>query len=71
MQTTQTPHAASNLSASRSPSTLDTLAQRSDDELDALYRAATVSTTMHTADGPLAGRMLTVRGLPKAIGGPL
>lgn len=71
MQTTQTNHAASNLSSSRSLYTLDTLAARSDDELDALYRAATVSTTMHAADGKLIGRMLNIRGLPGGIAGPL
>jgi len=47
--------------------TLDTLADRSLAELDALYRAATVSASMHAADGALVGRMLAVRGLP----GPL
>jgi len=50
---------------------LDSLAARSLDELDALYRAATVSSSMHAADGALVGRMLTVRGLPPALGGPL
>ncbi len=69
MLTTQT-------STSSSPSrtslhTLDTLAARSSDELDALYRAATVSTSMHAADGALVGRMLAVRGLPRGIAGPL
>jgi len=56
---------------SRSLHTLDTLAARSVDELDALYRAATVSSTMHAADGQLVGRMLSVRGLPKGLAGPL
>jgi hypothetical protein len=51
--------------------TLDTLAARSLDELDALYRGANVSTTMHAADGALVGRMLTVRGLPGPLAGPL
>lgn len=51
--------------------TLDTLAQRSLDELDALYRAATVPSTMRAADGPLVGRMLAVRGLPGALAAPL
>jgi len=50
---------------------LDSLAQRSLAELDALYRAATVSTTMRAADGMLVGRMLAVRGLPGPIAGPL
>ena len=51
--------------------TLDSLARRSSDELDALYRAATVSTTMRAADGPLVGRMLAVRGMPSGVGRPL
>ena len=51
--------------------TLDTLAARSVDELDAQYRAATVSSTMHAADGQLIGRMLAVRGLPGALARPL
>lgn len=50
---------------------LDTLAQRTSDELDALYRAAPVATTMHAVDGALRGRMLAVRGLPSALGAPL
>jgi hypothetical protein len=50
---------------------LDGLAQRSCDELDALYRASPPATTMRAADGALRGRMLAVRGLPAAIGGPL
>jgi hypothetical protein len=58
--------------SSRTPLfTLDALAQRSHDELDALYRAATVSTTMHAADGALVGRMLAVKGLPAAIAAPI
>jgi hypothetical protein len=61
------PHASS----SRSIHTLDTLAERSLDELDALYRAATVSTTMHAADGRLVGRMLAVRGMPGGLARPL
>jgi hypothetical protein len=51
--------------------TLDTLAARSVDELDALYRAAAVSSTLHAADGQLIGRMLAVRGLPGALARPL
>jgi len=53
------------------PHSLDALASMSLDALDALYRAATVSTTMHAADGQLVGRMLAVRGLPGAVAGPL
>jgi hypothetical protein len=51
--------------------TLDTLAARSLTELDALYRGAQVSATMHAADGALVGRMLSVRGLPGPLAGPL
>ena len=70
MLTTQTANA--NATTSRSSlHTLDTLAQRSSDELDALYRAATVSQTMHAADGALTGRMLTVRGVPGPLAKPL
>jgi hypothetical protein len=50
---------------------LDSLADRSHAELDALYRSARVSTSMHAADGALIGRMLTVKGLPRTIGAPL
>ena len=46
---------------------LDSLAARSLGELEALYRTATVSSSMHAADGALIGRMLAVRGVP----GPL
>lgn len=69
MLTTQT--RSTTTSSSRPQYTLDLLAARSHDELDALYRAATVSTTMHAADGKLIGRMLTIRGLPGAIAKPL
>lgn len=69
MQTTSTTRTA----AASSPVhfTLDLLAARTHDELDALYRAGTVSTTMHAADGKLVGRMLAVRGLPEALAKPL
>lgn len=50
---------------------LDTLARKTSAELDALYRAATVSTTMRAADGPLVGRMLAVRGMPGPFAKPL
>ena len=50
---------------------LDSLAARSSDELDALYRIATNARSMHAADGALRGRMLAVRGLPSAASGPL
>ncbi len=66
MQTTQT-RTSSSTHGSRPNLTLDTLASLEHDELDALYRNATVSTTMHAADGKLIGRMLAVRGLPRGI----
>ncbi|MBA3461070.1 MAG: hypothetical protein H0T46_13985 [Deltaproteobacteria bacterium] len=72
MLSTQTPATTTSTSAARgSTLTLDSLAARSMNELDALYRAATVSSSMHAADGALIGRMLTVRGLPGAVAGPL
>jgi hypothetical protein len=46
---------------------LDGLARRTHSELDALYRAAAVSTTMRVADGALVGRMLAVRGMPSLL----
>jgi hypothetical protein len=46
---------------------LDSLAARSLEELDALYRAAAAPTTIRAADGELVGRMLAVRGVPPAI----
>jgi hypothetical protein len=49
------------------PDSLDALARCTIDELTAIYKTATVSTSMHAADGALKGRMLTVRSLP----GPL
>lgn len=51
--------------------TLDTLADLTAPELEALYRAATVSTTIRAADGPLTGRMLAVRGIPEPLALPL
>ena len=72
MLSTQTPSPVSSSSAARGTNhTLDSLAASSPSELDALYRAATVSSSMHAADGALVGRMLTVRGLPGAVAGPL
>jgi hypothetical protein len=50
---------------------LDSLARKTPAELDALYRAATVSKTMHAADGALVGRMLAVRGIPGPLAEPL
>ena len=51
--------------------TLDSLAACTSDELDALYRHSTVSTTMHAADGALVGRMLVVRGIAGPLATPL
>jgi hypothetical protein len=51
--------------------TLDSLAACSLDELEALYRNASVSSTMRAADGALRGRMLAVRGVPPMFAGPL
>jgi hypothetical protein len=51
--------------------TLDTLASRSLEELEAMYRNAQVSATMQAADGALVGRMLTVRRLPGVLAKPL
>ncbi len=67
MLATQTP-------TSRSPRPLlglDDLALKTSDELDALYRAAKVSTSMHAADGALVGRMLAVRGIAGSVATPL
>ncbi|HEY5934625.1 MAG TPA: hypothetical protein VIU61_08320 [Kofleriaceae bacterium] len=50
---------------------LDSLAARSLDDLDAIYRSASVSSSMHAADGQLIGRMLAVRNLPGALAAPL
>jgi hypothetical protein len=50
---------------------LDSLATLSVGELAALYRRATVSTSMRAADGALPGRMLAVRGLPAPLAVPL
>ncbi len=57
---------------SRAPvHSLDSFAGQSLVELEAVYRAATVSTSMHAADGQLVGRMLAVRGLPAMLASPL
>jgi hypothetical protein len=70
--TIHAPSQTSPSSSSRAPlHTLDTLADRSLTELDALYRAAAVSTSMRAADGALVGRMLAVRGLPGPIAGSI
>lgn len=67
MQTTATASA----SAPSSLHSLDGLAARSLDELEALYRAARAPSSMVAVDGPLVGRMLAVRGLPGVVAGPL
>jgi hypothetical protein len=69
--TATTTNGATPLHASRTQHSLASLAARSLSELDALYRSATVSTSMHAADGALRGRMLTIRGLPGPIAAPL
>ena len=46
---------------------LDSLAQLSFADLEALYRKATAPTTMRVVDGALRGRMLAVRGLPGTL----
>lgn len=56
-------------SATRPSLTLDSLAGMSLGELDALYRAASVSSTLRAADGALVGRMLAVRGVPAPLAG--
>ena len=71
MQTQTTVSKPTSSVTTRSLLSLDALAARSLHELDALYRAATVSSTMHAADGALIGRMLAVRGLPKPLRSPL
>ncbi len=73
MLSTQTPTTAIPMSTSSRASihSLDSLAARSTGELDALYRAATVSSSMHAADGALIGRMLAVKSLPGVIASPL
>jgi hypothetical protein len=45
--------------------TLDTLAAMSFTELEALYRTATVSSSIRNADGALRGRMLAIKGLER------
>jgi hypothetical protein len=51
--------------------TLDALAERTADELDAIYRAARAPASMRVADGALRGRMLAVRGVPAVLAAPL
>jgi hypothetical protein len=71
MITTQSPSTSSAFTSRASSESLDTLAARSLTELEALYRAATVSSTMRAADGPLIGRMLAVRRMPGGVAGAL
>lgn len=51
------------------PPTLDDLAQRTSDELHAIYLAAGVPASLVALDGPLVGRMLAVRGLDRGLAG--
>lgn len=51
--------------------TLDSFAACTSDELESVYRGASVSSTMRAADGALIGRMLTVRGVPGPLATPL
>jgi len=69
MQTTTAPRSA----AVSRPAlhTLDSLAALSSEALDGIYRTATVSRSMHAADGALVGRMLAVKSLPAALAAPL
>jgi hypothetical protein len=61
-----------NTAAARAPlHTLDSLAACSSDELDALYRHSSVSSSMHATDGALVGRMLVARGIPGPLAKPL
>lgn len=70
------PTSATSITATADPArapihSLDGLAARSLEELEALYRAAAAPPSMRAADGPLTGRMLAVRGLPPALAVPL
>lgn len=49
------------------PPSLDDLAQRTSDELHAIYLAAGVPASLAALDGPLVGRMLAVRGLGSGL----
>ncbi|CAN5882475.1 hypothetical protein BH11MYX3_BH11MYX3_33950 [soil metagenome] len=71
MLSTQSPTTATSTTSRAPIHSLDALAARSTSELDALYRAATVSSSMHAADGALIGRMLDVKSLPAMIASPL
>jgi hypothetical protein len=58
-------------SAPRARHSLDTLAQLSLAELDALYRAGHCPSEMRAADGALSGRMLAVRRVPRGVSASL
>jgi hypothetical protein len=62
-----TPQTQASPSSHHSALSLDSLARCSLTELDALYRGARVSSTMHAADGALHGRLLAIRSLPAPI----
>ena len=66
-----TPQVTPTGSRTRAIHSLDSLARLSFDELDGLYRRATVPSTMRVVDGALRGRMLAIRSLPAAIAEPL
>jgi hypothetical protein len=70
MNSTETIPAADPTPPTMTPSllTLDDLAKKSFDELEALYRAGTVPSSLRAVDGALVGRMLAVRHLDR---GPL
>lgn len=67
MQTTTTSSFSSPAPSSPRALSLDTLATLSGDQLEGLYRTATISSSMRSVDGELVGRMLEVRGIPPAI----
>jgi hypothetical protein len=53
--------------ATRTRHSLDTLAQLSPSDLEALYRAGRCPSDMRAADGALVGRMLAVRSVPRGL----
>ncbi len=64
-------HASSSAARNLGQHSLDSFSQRSLAELEALYRGASVSSSMPAADGALVGRMLAVRNLPGVLAAPL
>ena len=53
------------------PLDLDDLAERTSEQLELLYRAASPPKSMRAVDGALVGRMLAIAGIPDAIASPL